>query len=662
MPAAAIDLAEELGEQLFYPHGARKTVVTGAPGTGKTAVLEDLAARAAERGQRWMRLSPSSSDLDGPANALAQGAASMRERGVNGVLDPVFDPAASFDTKLDAFGRGLASLDETLVLLDIPDSWARPSRLVRDGGTFAYQGHQIAREVLAQGARHRIVLAASHGVESSDASEYRLPRDRGDESLGSIYWGRFLSFAEPLRTLLSPGDLRKLTPLELRVAVALRALGFDDRVVKNACRASWPELRRMLQVLVQSRPWLNEAFFVLSHARIAVGPQLLQQLLAQCRGRDESSSRAVLMDVLLMSDGASFVFHSRLRAVEPKLDSPRRRELADLINRQLAEAWAQLATPRSWHGVVAWWESLHHWAEAGEESRIEETPDISMWTTLGRRRSLQGDYETAVRAFRRALELQPNNSYAHEYLAYNLDRSNRDIVDAERSFRRAVELEPQNPWWNRRLVQALQRRGKIDAAWDAWIAALDRLDETTETSEWIQQNLHKGVCQGFLARGQNELAAAVLDTIPRDNWIPDFVPLWNVICHRREAMKLEASLFPESVDFERRWQGPRLGGDTSPVRWYPGRIIDADEDEITLELAEPPDQDELPQLFGLVLGRTEFLEQTDLPKRAVLRPGTFVELHLLDDESQRIYIDPSSFLPRGQLGTTTWDLLDEFRT
>jgi len=665
MPPAASEVSAQLGDWLLDPRSNGATaLVTGDVGTGKTLVLEGLAEQADLEGRRCIRLSPPSSDLDGPANALAQGAARMREFGANGVLDPIFDPKASFDTKLDALVQGLDLSEDALVLVDVPESWARPSRANSSGGTFAYRGHRLVREILARGGRHRVVLAAPGGFDAPEAEEFQLSRDYGNELLGAIEWGQFSDTAASLGELVPRAELRKLTPLELRVAVALRAFELDERLLKNACRGRWPELRRMLQGQVQSRPWLHEAFFVMSHARIGVGQQLLENLLALCDGRDATGSQAVLKEVLLMPEGVHATFHPRMRKVDTQLAPQRQVELADQVNRQLAQAWESIAARDSWQGVVAWWESLHHWAEAGEDERLSEAPDISMWTTLGRRRSLWGDYETAVAAFRRALELQPDDSYAHEYLAYNLDRCKQGLVEAERGFRRAVELDPENPWWNRRLVQALQRRGKIDAAWDAWIAALGRLEGVADPSIWMQQNLHEGVCKGFLIRGQPELAAAVLESVPRVSWTHGLERLWNTVCHRREAAELEAAVFPETVDFETRWRGPRLGTGLEPAQWYPGRIIAVDDDaaELELELAEPPLPGQVPELFTLVLGREEFLEQAELPARAVLLPGIFLELHLEDDESQRIYLHPNSRVPGRQKGASpSADLLDDFR-
>lgn len=662
LPPPALELAEALGDQLVDSRSEwLPTMVTGAPGTGKTLLVGELAERAERARLPWIRISPSSGDLDGPANALAQAAAGMRERGVNGVCDPIFDPKASFSDKLDAFRRGLRALPDAAIFLDMPGSWSRPSRNQADGGTFSLWGHRIARELYAERNGHRVVFAGSRSVAGLDMQTQQLRRDGGHELLATLDWGSFHDAAEELRGSISEQHLRKLTPLELRVAVALQALEVPIRLIQDGCRAGWPELRHRLQTRVQHRAWLAEAFFVLSQVRISVRASLLEQLLERCTGEDEPRSRALLRDVLLMpSSPSSFVFHTRLQEVDPRVEKQRAHELAHGSHVSLAEAWDSIASRGSWSGVIAWWESLHHWAEAGAQERLEDVPDISMWTTLGRRRSLQGDYEAAVLAFERALALQPDDSYSHEYLAYNLDRCDKRIIEAERSFRRAVELDGENPWWNRRLIEALQRRGKLDEAWDTWLDTLNRVEDAADPSEWLQEHLHSGVCQGFLERGQNERAAAVVEAVPKNNRIPELEDLWSRIRHRLEAEQLDAAVFPESVEFEGRWRGPRLGAYSEPESWYPGRIIALDLDEVELELAEPPQGESTPQIFGLSMSRADFFAQAELPSHARLVLDLFVELHVYADGSQRIFLDREGSFTR-RTARVAFDLLDEFR-
>lgn len=665
VPPQVRKVAEQLGERVLASRGPQEPIwITGAAGTGKTVVLDLLHELAAGQSRPVIRLSPSSGELDGPANAIAQGAISLIEHGATGALERVFDPTVGFDEKLRAFGRGLVEADEALVLVDVPDSWARPD-FGKDGGTFAFQGESVVREVLDQRNGHRVILASRRpSLMVGTIKPVALPRGGGLQTLidPAFDWGRCQSAAADLRREVPEHDLANLTPLAVRVAVALAAFGLEPLRLRHACRGGWPTLRPLLQVEVQKRRWLREALFVLSQARISVGEQLLVQLVQACDGPDEQSSRPILEDAILLRESSGWVLHPQLRMLDMNLENDRARELADGSNRRLAQAWARSTNLRTWAGVIAWWESLHHWAEAGEESQLDNVPDVSMWTTLGRRLSLRGDYIAAVRAFHRAVELQPEDSYAHEYLAYNLDRLGQQRGDAERSFRRAVELNPANPWWNRRLVQALQRRGKIEEAWDAWIAALDNVEDTTEPSEWLQEHLYRGVCRGFLDRGQTELAAEVLGAVPREQWIPVFKELHNVVLHRREAEWLEASLFPEDLEFDERWNGPHLGGgdgDEQPESWFPGRVVAFDEarGEVELELGEPAEGEE-PEVFGLTLSEADFLEQAELPAHVRPRLNQLLELHVHADGTQRIFLHA---LPHRLGRAAGLELLSTFR-
>lgn len=664
-PLPAHELADELERQILDRSKVRTSImIVGGPATGKSTVLGLLADRADARGWPVIRVSPPSGELDGPANALAQGAAGVREQGDQGALDPVYDPRVAFERKLEVFGAELGKAQDSVILVDMPDSWARPNRLANDGGAFAFWGHSVVREVLSRHNGHRVVVASRDHLDSDQlAATFELRSEGGPELLASITWGACGASAAKVHAMVPEAHLESLTPLDVRLAVALEALGLDSVLLRSACRGGWPELRRMFEGQVRRHRWLREAFFVLSHARMSVGEQLLDPLLSICEGPDQSLSRDVLTGALLMRERGGFVFHQRFHAIDPGIEPSRANELADTTHRQLARAWSAKANPQTWRGVIAWWESLHHWAEVGDEQHLEHVPDISMWTTLGRRRSLRGDYVAAVRAFSRAVQLQPEDSYAQHYLAYNLEHLGERRDDAERAYTKAVTLDRANPWWNRRLVQALQRRGKIDLAWNAWLTTLANIEEAGEPSEWLQHHLHKGVCRGFLERGQLGLAADVINAIPRGQWVPEIAELWDIVRHRQEALSLEASVFPEDLSFDDRWNGPHLGDDEPPHSWFPGRVIAVSDQEVELEFAEPPTDDEEPKILGLSLSLDDFRAQAELSGRARPRVDQFLELHVYADDLQRIFLHPSYSVrrPPGKPGRPPIDLLSAFR-
>lgn len=219
-------------------------------------MLELLQQLAAD--QRWpvIRLCPTSGELDGALNAIAQGAAGLIERGANGELERVFDPTVTFDDKLDAFGRSLGEAEDSLILIDMPDSWAHP-RFGKDGGTFAFQGENVIREVLSQRNGHRVVLASRRALlGAGPVKTLKLPQG-GGSMLAAFDWGRCQAAAVELGREVAAPELAKLTPLALRVAVALAALGLDPARLRNACRGGWPTLRSMLQSEAQRRRWLG---------------------------------------------------------------------------------------------------------------------------------------------------------------------------------------------------------------------------------------------------------------------------------------------------------------------------------------------------------------------------------------------------------------------
>ncbi len=85
------------------------------------------------------------------------------------------------------------------------------------------------------------------------------------------------------------------------------------------------------------------------------------------------------------------------------------------------------------------------------------------WNSLGVLHDDSGERDSAERAFRRAIELQPQSDRLHNNLGYNLLLQDR-LADAEAAFRRALELQPQSAAARNNLATVLARRGQLDAA------------------------------------------------------------------------------------------------------------------------------------------------------------------------------------------------------
>ena len=100
-------------------------------------------------------------------------------------------------------------------------------------------------------------------------------------------------------------------------------------------------------------------------------------------------------------------------------------------------------------------------------------------------------YRDAARYFERACKWEPEDDYAHHYLAYNLDIEASRPGDVEVHYQKAIELAAENAWWHVRWITYLVTRGRTAAAWVAWGEALDALGlPDPDADPWVYENLH----------------------------------------------------------------------------------------------------------------------------------------------------------------------------
>ncbi|HZF95184.1 MAG TPA: tetratricopeptide repeat protein [Allosphingosinicella sp.] len=107
--------------------------------------------------------------------------------------------------------------------------------------------------------------------------------------------------------------------------------------------------------------------------------------------------------------------------------------------------------------------------------RLQQDPDNDQgWFTLGVLLRGSGDAGGAQRAFRRAMELRPNNADYVGYLAESLllASSGAPPPEAERLFRRALEIEPGHPQARYYLATMRDMRGDHRGALDDLVALL----------------------------------------------------------------------------------------------------------------------------------------------------------------------------------------------
>lgn len=634
-------LAEELERTLDgRAHAPIAVGVHGAPGSGKTTILQSLSEAADRHELPVIRIQPPVAGLDGPLHAVAQCAGALREHGVNGLLDPVFDPTATFQLKVDGAAESVAQVEGAVLLVDVPDSWLTISRSA-DAQQTAERGLRAVRRIVeAANRRQHAVYVASRravpelqvGLRSEELRPEELrPRSTGQAFLESSTWGAHEEDARRVAEALGP-SAADLSPLGLRMAVAAAALSGRAESAADASRGGVAELARLLAQMLD--PGLRAVWQRLAAARFTLPNKLAESTMSSL----SNAERELLQDVILLQELDGWSMHPSLRNLAGRLagdeHEPWHRSLAVELETASQAPSSKRAT------IIAWLETLHHRAEAGDVDSLKDAPDVSYWTTLGRSRSRVADWDGAVRAFRRAIELQPEHAYAHEYLGYNLDRQGRELPAAEAAFREAARLEPANPWWNRRYIEALARRGKIEQAEAAWLAALWSVPGAEDADEWLQGNLFAGVARAFLDRGEEEICRRVLDVVRPERRCSELRYLCEAVLHRAQARDLGGAFVPDDIDYRDRWSGPHLDAGIVARDWYPGRVVGTGEDAVTLELAEPPVGEARPLVFRIDLTEDVFRAEASLPKPRAIEPGTFIELHVDQDDVRVIVLHP----------------------
>jgi DNA-binding winged helix-turn-helix (wHTH) protein/TolB-like protein/Flp pilus assembly protein TadD len=166
------------------------------------------------------------------------------------------------------------------------------------------------------------------------------------------------------------------------------------------------------------------------------------------------------------------------------------------LDPKFAAAWAGLAD--TWLIDARYTDSPPHQrftnARAAAEKAIEIDPELADGhTSLA---SIYGDYDwrwdDAERAFRRALQLNPNSANAHlRYSTLALHRRKFDVALGHG--RRAVELDPRSPSTNLAYANALYASGRTNEA-------IPLLQQIVRDTRFIPARLHLGMA--FMEAGR----------------------------------------------------------------------------------------------------------------------------------------------------------------
>lgn len=658
MEESAASIEEQLDE-----HG--RFWVTGAPGAGRRALLERLKLRHA---RMHVVQFPSADEADSALHGLLQAAAALSTReGLSTAADdsrPLRHRARRVAELLAGEGRVLAAY--------LPGSWTF-GRRPKEAATFIHQ--QRGLEVLEGWAEisslKLILLTAPLTAPGTPSFLASLPRT-ARLALPTVKvswevieedsaWGLYAEAAHRLRKALASQQPLEITPLQLRLVVALIRMGEPaDELLRAVARARdvhpladleplAPYLERALgrpehQPLHDGLRRFLQARFPLPAGvalRISSLPEEHLPLLTWCVGSGTGEvhvDERVRRMVLRLTGGGG---------LHPLAEPQAHLELAR-FHQQLDGALGpqQLTGPT----VLHWLERVHHLGHAGEAGAAEwaslQLPAREFYWDRARALSIElRDYLGAAAVYRQCLDrVHSEDAYSWHYLAFNLDRAGQRRDEVEQGFRKAVELEPDNPWWNSRRVTFLIEQSRFREAEQEWRAAQERLDpdgSLVRVGPSLALNVHRWVVRAWLERDEVARARRVFDAIPPAliAHSPTLQALRQRLEDAEEVRLLGESVYPASTPMEQRWRGPRFLEATNESgsrlrEWFPGHVVQSGPEGITVVVATPNERPEDRRVVVRELSPEEWTQYTGA--KTLPRPGTFIEVGTYEDDTVHI--------------------------
>ncbi|MCC6553740.1 MAG: hypothetical protein IT372_12060 [Polyangiaceae bacterium] len=625
---------EQLRERIEA--GARRIAIPAPPGSGKTAVLRQLAASLAAS-RRVVRIVVPEGD-DAALVALVEAAIQLGG-GTSDLLDRVVprqEPArTAWASRLDAVQEALSGAgDDLLILLDGP-RFQGPSG--PEGELFGQRAVEITSALL--GARAgTIVLAGSwipEGVAEDAGFQLPLERDQ-DVALARDavlrLRGRPSHLLSPvvqqaLRALAAAGiDVERIPSQDLRLERLAQKLG---DVFKDSLAA-----RRILARLSALRVPFSED--VLERAGISAGPAPTRMVLGELLEVLDGGER-------LIPDALARRIRALVRAGDPawELGEPARdaHRFAAAHHRERFQAARERGDVAA--AVREEMEEIHQLTEAGDAAALldRSLQFVEQYDALGKslsQRALRAPRKQeeklrrdAVRAYERAIEHDGRDAYAHHYIAYNLDILGTEPERVEREYVTARDLDPAHPWHHGRYVCFLITTAWMDEARAAWGRALDDLAGAGRLMlPAVYEELHAQVARHLLARSELDFAADVLEDVPDELRT---APWWRALEQLRlclEEDRDERLVFPPTLPLEERWEGPHLAEEQDPLdvqRWRPGRVLGRDSTGVVLQVARRLDERSEVALSTVMFDLRSLCETWNAPL-AWLAVGTFVEL------------------------------------
>ncbi|HSN98045.1 MAG TPA: hypothetical protein VLS89_07090 [Candidatus Nanopelagicales bacterium] len=608
--AAAVEIAG------LIEAGVTRVGLSVPAGADKRALLGRIEASLSGRRQVVRMELPDGDDAG--MVALGLGAAQLEVQ-YPGLLEHVRSPEARWRTKLEKLRAAVEKASGPVILIDEPrfEPAVAPQEEL-----FARRAIELTEALLD--VRGATVVLVSRWIPPGVARMVKAPAH--EASAAPLVDGL-------LRALAAAGVAVENIPkhhrrLELLVEHDLGRLALDDEALRLALlrlsvlRVPFPAalLDRVAPSLSAASRRVLELLLSSTSEGMRALPDALGRLI---RARQEQGARAETADPAWQTDEPIGEMH-RLAAEHHREQFERARAGGDV-----------LAAVR--HEL----EEIHHLTEASDAEALLSRSlwFVDQYNALGKalsKKALRAPRDDsreeealrlqAIQAYERALAHDEQDAYAHHYIAYNLDILARDPARAEREYVVARDLEPAHAWYHSRYIRFLITTAWMTEARAAWERAFDGLGSPLGLLDYAE--LHGQVARLLLHRGELDFAREVLENVPEERrGAPWWRALMRLLVYLEEERD-ESLVFPPSLSVEERWVGPHLVSASAlprVKRWRPGRVVDRDERDVHLRVAERGAEDQQVSITYVHLSRWR-LKEVWGSRLHRLPPGTFVEL------------------------------------
>lgn len=651
MNTALLDRAHWLSKGITSSKPGTRWDVIGGIGFGKSTMLRTLKPILADGGYMPILLDPPRRNFDTGAaamTAIVDGLADANMLNVD--AKALMSPDKLWSDKLAVVKKTITEYADRVVLLcDEPMLWAINAR--DDSRCETYSNHH-AREIskwLQGDVPFRTVISNMRNLYPDHMGQHQLPKRQLDwRDLASTSLNAEL---ETLESRIGPGfSSRSYLAMQL-LAVYAAFVGIDEALLLNAKVDDVEQLAKVIVDHLQHDKQQSELLKVATRISLSRG-NLNKALIETLGGGDlDANQRAILFEGMLCTvDEENYRMHSELERVIPVKSILDKSEIAT-AHKLIAVHYESLSLNRRIESKLAYSEDVEHFfhqAVSGNANWDSSTyyfvDQLHAW---GRYLSHDArEHGQAAEVFRRAVEIDSKDDYAHHYLAYNLDCLAVEEERARHHYLEAVNLNLTHPWWWSRWINFLITTGRMDEAREQLTRGRIELGlDTGDTPTHIFHAFHKWVVRLLLHRSQLDLAERLLADADEDEVIQFDVGFRSMrtMLSNLKFTRDGWDVLPVYVDPNRDWtQWPFID---KPGRfrnlilkaWNPAKVVGIGQDAVDLLVGKQVERGE--HRFGRIeIPREEFFGAIENVDPESVDEGSFVELSFYGDEN-RLRVD-----------------------